>query len=118
MGEPTALPWKWHSRIEGDLQTGSIYSEVHRGGAYAVAIAPRYQKTDQWETDAAFIVLACNNHDRLTRENEAMRKAMTEACDFLAERAYGSPARSPGHNARVRLESALASLKESPDAQA
>ena len=39
---------------------------------------------------------------------EALKTAMREACDFLAERAHGSPARSPGHNARVRLESTLA----------
>jgi len=30
-----------------------------------------------------------------------------DACDMLAERTYGNPARSPAHNARVILESAL-----------
>ena len=33
--------------------------------------------------------------------------AMRLACDLLAERTYGSRARSPGHNARLVLESAL-----------
>jgi hypothetical protein len=37
-----------------------------------------------------------------------LEKAIQEACDLLAERAQGSPARSAGHNARVRLEAALA----------
>lgn len=30
-----------------------------------------------------------------------------EACDLLAERIFGNPARSPGHNARVILETAI-----------
>lgn len=38
---------------------------------------------------------------------ERYAQAMKEACDLLAERTYGSPARSPAHNARLRLESAL-----------
>ncbi|WP_156041735.1 hypothetical protein [Bradyrhizobium sp. URHD0069] len=37
----------------------------------------------------------------------AMRQAIIEACDLLAERKYGSPARSPAHNARLVLEAAL-----------
>lgn len=36
-----------------------------------------------------------------------LSNAMREACEFLMETKYGSPARSPGHNARVRLERAL-----------
>lgn len=46
---------------------------------------------------------------RLFDENKRLRDAMTEACDLLAERKYGSPARSPGHNARLCLEAALTS---------
>lgn len=38
-----------------------------------------------------------------------LRAAMQEACDLLAERKHGSPARSPGHNARLCLEWALSS---------
>jgi hypothetical protein len=38
---------------------------------------------------------------------ERLRIAILEACDLLAERTQGSAARSPGHNARVRLEAAL-----------
>lgn len=40
-------------------------------------------------------------------EIERLRTAMQKACDLLAERKYGSPARSPGHNARLVLERAL-----------
>lgn len=36
-----------------------------------------------------------------------LRIAMTRAIDLLTERTYGSPARSPGHNARLVLEAAL-----------
>lgn len=35
------------------------------------------------------------------------RKGMQEACDLPAERTYGNPARSPGHNARLVLEASL-----------
>lgn len=38
----------------------------------------------------------------------ALKAAMREACDLLAERRHGNPARSAGHNARLCLESALA----------
>lgn len=36
-----------------------------------------------------------------------LREAVQQACDLLAERTHGSPARSPGHNARLCLEAAL-----------
>lgn len=42
------------------------------------------------------------------------RKAMTDACDLLAERTYGSDARSPGHNARLKLEAALTDEQGKP----
>jgi hypothetical protein len=41
-------------------------------------------------------------------ELQALRNAAKQACDLLAERTYGSPARSPSHNARLVLEGALA----------
>lgn len=40
-------------------------------------------------------------------EIERLRSAAAMACDLLAERTYGSQARSPGHNARLVLEGAL-----------
>lgn len=43
---------------------------------------------------------------------KVLTKQMQLACDLLAERTYGSPARSPGHNARLALEGALALAKE------
>lgn len=43
---------------------------------------------------------------------DRLREAMKTACDLLAERTYGHAARSPGHNARIVLEHALAT----PDA--
>lgn len=40
---------------------------------------------------------------------EGLVAAIREAIDLLAERKHGSPARSPGHNARLVLEAALRS---------
>lgn len=45
--------------------------------------------------------------DEAALEIERLRAACSEACDLLAERTHGSPARSPGHNARLVLEAAL-----------
>jgi Restriction alleviation protein Lar len=39
-----------------------------------------------------------------------LQSAVREACDLLAERTQGSPARSAGHNARLRLERALSTM--------
>jgi len=53
--------------------------------------------------------------DKAMRENTMirnrvnnLREAMQECVDLLLERTQGSAARSPGHNARLRLEQALA----------
>jgi len=51
--------------------------------------------------------LALDENEKLKDEIERLRTVMQEACDLLAERLLGSPARSAGHNARVRLEYAL-----------
>jgi hypothetical protein len=40
-------------------------------------------------------------------EIERLRISMAQACDLLAERVLGHPARSAGHNARLVLENAL-----------
>ncbi len=64
MSEHTPTPWKlspWH---------------VEEGPPAVRAPAGHIVCTTSSNEDAAFIVLACNNHDRLTRENEAMRLAM------------------------------------------
>jgi hypothetical protein len=39
-----------------------------------------------------------------------LRQAAVDACDLLAERTYGNAARSPGHNARLRLERTLKNI--------
>jgi hypothetical protein len=44
----------------------------------------------------------------LRADRSMLGQAMVKACDLLAERIYGNPARSPGHNARIVLERALA----------
>jgi len=87
---------------------------------------------------AAFIIEACNNHDRLTRENEAMRKALEDClgCVTAAEaeglhevveelRGFSEQTDRLIDLVERRLiwvrnyaEPALSSLKESPDAKA
>lgn len=44
----------------------------------------------------------------VNKEAVVLRATMQKACDLLAERKYGNPARSAGHNARLCLEGALA----------
>lgn len=45
-----------------------------------------------------------------TAVTPGVREALEEARDLLMERRYGNPARSPGHNARLCVEEALAAL--------
>ena len=49
-------------------------------------------------------------------EIRMLTAAMRDACDLLAEREHGNPARSPGHNARLRLEAALGHPAEAGNA--
>lgn len=44
-----------------------------------------------------------------------LREHLEYARDLLMERRYGSPARSPGHNARLVIEAALSLLPAAPD---
>lgn len=54
----------------------------------------------------------------LRRRLEDTKTAIAEACDLLAERTYGNDARSPGHNARLRLEPAMRMLSHDELAEA
>jgi hypothetical protein len=49
-------------------------------------------------------------------DREELRLLIVEACDLLAERKHGNPARSLGHNARLALEGALRLLPVQPGA--
>lgn len=46
----------------------------------------------------------------VTASAEEIARLLEEARDMLMERIYGNPARSPGHNARLKIERALALL--------
>jgi len=59
-------------------------------------------------TDASFVIM------NAATDSDKTRGAIKEACDLLAERTYGNPARSPGHNARLVLEAALTPRHEAP----
>ncbi len=54
------------------------------------------------------VVVLHSDRANLAKRVAELVTAVREACDLLAERTYGNGARSPGHNARVRLESVLA----------
>lgn len=61
---------------------------------------------DSSEAVTAINALIWEMERREARINQ-LGAAMQKACDLLAERAQGSPARSAGHNARLELEAAL-----------
>ena len=67
---------------------------------------PLAQVLDSFRTYETSLRDSANSAQALADRYE---KALREACDLLAERTYGSPARSPGHNARLTLEAALSS---------
>ena len=55
--------------------------------------------------------------DVLRKTHAVVPKAdLTEISDLLAERVHGSSARSPAHNARVKLDAMLAAAEASHDA--
>jgi len=68
---------------------------------------------EEIEANASFIVLACNNHARLTRENEAMRKALLAAEQRSNESGTGEIGLlDTVHAVAGIVRAALASLKE------
>lgn len=75
MEKHTELPWR--VQPESSKYTHSIRSESDR---YVLGISKT--PTKQENTDAAFIVEACNNHYRLLAENKRLR----EALDYLEKR--------------------------------
>lgn len=72
--------------------------------------------TEEWRVIAAALK-SCSQAEKTTdgdrlcvveADLSRLRGAVTEAIELLTERKQGSPARSPGHNARILLERALA----------
>lgn len=56
----------------------------------------------------ADVVVLRSDRENLAKRVAELVNAIREAGDLLAERTHGNGARSPGHNARLRLESVLA----------
>lgn len=76
----TTLPWRvWHgdkhktNEVFRDGRT--VVADLASGGAAAVCHTD-YYTPEIAKANAAFIVLACNSHERLTEENERLRKAL------------------------------------------
>jgi hypothetical protein len=106
--EGSAADQAAYARKHGDSQT----SRMFMGDDTDIQIASRVRMLMRDEMDHEAVV--CAARDRICAlwvEREALRAAMREACDLLAERQHGNPARSAGHNARLCLESALAALQ-------
>jgi len=89
MGEHSELPYRYGNTspdqvmiLAADGQYVCNVQIIQFGGGM-VAEAMQQSRRER----AAFIVLACNNHDRLTCENEAMRKALEDClgCVTAAE---------------------------------
>ena len=92
--------WKLMAHKWGD----SVVTDDHT----TICDDTAYENTAPTVNDMAFMVAAQPTTilalaARVRADGEAMR----EACDLLAERIHGNPARSAGHNARLCLESAL-----------
>lgn len=76
----------------------------------ALTPAPQPEGQDALKISPEYQALFDEVKQRAQPEGQAQRlsEAIRRACDLLAERSYGSPARSPAHNARLVLEAALA----------
>jgi len=90
MGEHTPTPWRveegtdliWGACNPDDQSSyGMGYSIVE---GKAPGWKPYKPSMEEREANAAFIVEAVNNHARLTRENEEMRKALETFASFGA----------------------------------
>ena len=108
---------------QADREAAAAFYGPHlsRPGEVLVTAHMRAGKIDESPLIQAFARhrIAALNH-RPT-DNAQVREAIQEACDLLAERVQGSPARSASHNARLRMERALrlldapAALQPTPD---
>ena len=88
-----------------DLQSGMYVNCVYCGHRYGPGEMTPVSMADALKAHVA----ACPSHPMA-----GLVGAVTAACDLLAERTQGSPARSPGHNARLLLEEALLAATGKP----
>jgi hypothetical protein len=65
-----------------------------------------------WDESTEYV--RADLHEATAEERDRLREAIIEACDLLMERKQGSPARSPSHNARLRLEEAIGNWNGRP----
>lgn len=59
------FPWQWDWKEENGESDCGIFYEKFPGHAYAIVHCPRYEKREQWEANASFIIRACSNHYEL-----------------------------------------------------
>ena len=94
-------------RAAGQLFGESVYLSAH-------SPAPAPAETEEDRALANFDKIKDSffaSHDvMLSAPAEGVRDLVQHALDLLQEKVYGNPARSPGHNAQLKLKAALALL--------
>jgi hypothetical protein len=86
----TPGPWKWYWRKEEGEANCGVFWEKREGQAISVCRAPRYEKQEQWETNAALISAAPDLADALERTVNALdlvlrQKPLRDATETFAE---------------------------------
>jgi hypothetical protein len=56
MAKHTPGPWQWYWRVENGEANCGVFYEEHKGVAYSICRAPRYETAKQWEANARLIV--------------------------------------------------------------
>lgn len=92
-------------RLQNLVGRLKLEAQCHAGEARCAnhTIAEAYQAVTEGKGEPG----SWNGAVPIRAELDRLRTAMREACDILAERQQGNPARSAGHNARLCLETAL-----------
>jgi len=122
----TPLPWKRSSEAAAD-EYSCVIVECSRSMS-PMRIATTHVRHDgkmdytEAETNAAFIVAACNAHSGLVADNERLRRALSNVCRFSLSHSgaiavNGFERGSISGALRVALDSARAALAASGEKQ-
>ncbi|UGY15255.1 hypothetical protein HAP48_0043140 [Bradyrhizobium septentrionale] len=114
--KPKHSPLPQH--VEADAGTAqAALQEIIKSASHKDAINIAIEARREYKTSPAAPVVTVDMSAELmdaAQRTSKLRDSIVEACDLLAERKYGSPARSPGHNARLLLERALENVPKAP----
>jgi len=87
MSERTPSPWEAQNPLADESGVGIVGLPLNGLVALATMHPTEMDRDDRSRAiaNATFIVDACNNHDRLTRENEAMRTVLENISNTFDE---------------------------------